>query len=398
MHITILSHNPTVCSLLSNSLGAMRISHGAYSTMDGSTLRAEMARTGPSVHLVVLDVSVAEADDAAAIAQLRKLGGDQFRVVATGGPLDSEGMLKLIRAGAFDYLDITRDISEQFAQLQARVHAAEFGCKTKSPVFLPVISPAGGCGSTFLSANLACALASLGCNVCALDLKPSGGDLAAMLKLKPRHTLHSLASQGEQIDVSMLEQCLVRHDSGVNLLASPEPFTEIACQSGPFLRRIVQTAGQMFSHVLYEIEDCQTQEAFSLLNLGERILIPLRLDYITVSRTRRCLDFLAQSDVSRDRILLLANRVGRPKDLPISKVEEVLGFSIEHQIPEDSGLANMSLNIGTPLALSHPQSSVSRQLFGLAKAIARRGDAAHDRVPRPNWWKSLNKLVTMFGR
>ena len=54
-----------------------------------------------------------------------------------------------------------------------------------------------------------------------IDLKLETGDLAALLDLKPTYTLADLCQNVARMDRSMFERSLVRHASGVHLLAPP---------------------------------------------------------------------------------------------------------------------------------------------------------------------------------
>ena len=395
MYVTVLCRDPEVCSTIASSLRILGIPHSIDPSIDGELLQRGVSQSSPQGHLVLLHLA-STPQDPAAIEQLVRLGRDQFRVVGLGRDLSSDRILEIIRAGAVDIVDLNHDLLNQLAHLLQRVQSTQ-SRNGPAPVLLPVIAPSGGCGATFIITNLACALAKLGHSVCLLDLKLCGGDLAAHLKLSPRHTFQSLAKRGNEIDAQMLEECLLRHESGVHLLASPEPFADIHHRDVSCLKRIIQTAGQKFSFVLYEIEGSLCHESPDLLKLGDRILIPLRMDFVSVYRAKRYLDFLRLAEVAEDGPLLVASRAGRPRDLLVQKVEEVLGQKVEHQIPEDAELANMSVNIGMPVTISHPQSALSQRIFQLARSLTSQAVPAGPPASHSRWWQPMRTLASYLG-
>lgn len=397
MFISVISHDPEIRESLANCVRGLGIPNRLHSETAVNAMGLSLSDIPAGEHFVLLHFASPQLN-CHAVRELLRVGQGRFRVIGVGGPLSSERLLEVIRAGAVDYISLQDGIPDQLTQILSRVQETRTQLPIRvDPIYLPIVAPSGGCGATFVAANLACAIASLGESVCALDLKLSGGDLSALLKLSPRHSFQSLARRGDDIDATMLKECLVRHECGVHLLASPEPFSEPFNHSTTYLARIVHTAGQTSTFVLYELEDYLLNESIDLLKLGTYILMPLRMDFISVYRARRCIDYLLRSDISRDRIVLVASRSGRPKDLVVEKVEEVLGLPLKHSIPEDPELANTSVNIGMPVVLSDPKAELSASIFQLARSVARHEGRGEALQPRSRWWKSMHTIATMFG-
>jgi hypothetical protein len=66
------------------------------------------------------------------------------------------------------------------------------------------------------------------------------------------------------------------------------------------------------------------------------------------------LDYLEQLGVSRDRLRVVVNRYGRPKEVPAAKAEEALGCKIAHYVPDDPKTVNRANNNGVPAVLESP--------------------------------------------
>ena len=99
------------------------------------------------------------------------------------------------------------------------------------------------------------------------------------------------------------------------------------------------------------------------------ILLVLRLDFTCLRNTRHALEYLKELGVDPERVRLVANRHGQPKEVPAATAEEALGVKIFHLVPEDAKSVNRANNNGVPLVLENPRAKVSRSLTALAHSI-----------------------------
>src|SRR4029077_241497 len=81
----------------------------------------------------------------------------------------------------------------------------------------------GGVGTTTLVANLGIALQAAGRRTALLDLDLVGGDLALFLKLTPSYTPRDVATNTKRLDDVYLQGTMLRHRSGLDLIAAPVP-------------------------------------------------------------------------------------------------------------------------------------------------------------------------------
>ena len=79
------------------------------------------------------------------------------------------------------------------------------------------------------------------------------------------------------------------------------------------------------------------------------VLVVLRLDFTSLRNSPACLEHLEHLGIERDRVRLVVNRHGQPKEMPASKAEEALGLKITHYIPDDPKTVNRANNNGVPL-------------------------------------------------
>ncbi len=306
-----------------------------------------------------------------------------------------------MHSGATDYLDINNHLEGELHNLFDRLRSAN-GDGARTGRLFTIIGPVGGTGASVLAVNLAAALAQQEQTCGLLDFQLRGGDLATLLKCIPRHTVISLAEKASHLDRAMFDQSLIKHECGVHLLAGPEPFSELRPISPQVTKKIVQLARASYPNVVVDLEDVEHAEQVRTLAASDRIIVPLRLDFVSLYRTKKCIEFMLRSSVSKDCITLVATRVGQPKELQISRVVEVLGLPVEHQIPNDPETVNTSVNLGLPLVVASPGSEVAASIVRLAASLLGIRQAAKETAPRSAGalfsMKSVESLLRLLPR
>jgi pilus assembly protein CpaE len=201
------------------------------------------------------------------------------------------------------------------------------------------------------------------------DLKLERGDLASLLDLRPTHTLADLCQNMSSMDRSMFERSLVRHKSGVHLLAPPQAFTDIGLVTPEGIRQVLTLGRALFPYVVADLDHCVREEQAQVLRQADIVLVVLRLDFTCVRNTQRVLDHLDRLGIPKDRLRVVVNRHGQPQEVPAAKAEEALSTKIFHFVPDDPRTVNLANNNGVPAVLEYPRSNVSRSVTKLAMSI-----------------------------
>jgi pilus assembly protein CpaE len=165
-------------------------------------------------------------------------------------------MKRVLRAGADELLflpldpgDATRGllkISE--ARRREDVHAGGH--------VISLVSLIGGIGVTSLAANLALAMRyAFDKRVAVVDLDLQTGGLSVFLNLEPERTIMNLSEGGSKIDSIQLESALVKHSSGIYLLAAPKRIEDSEMITDNAVGAAIDLMRQLFDYV---IVDCGT--------------------------------------------------------------------------------------------------------------------------------------------
>jgi len=321
-----------------------------------------LAQVNPQVVVLVLS-----PDPERALATLEKLRDKGQRRVLVVGPASSKLVLQCLRGGADDYVEEAELEAELDVALKRQKN--ENSGPAEAGRTIAVLAPSGGSGSSTLAANVATVLAKEHKQVALIDLKLESGDLAALLDLKPTYTLADLSQNVARMDKTMFERSLVRHASGVHLLAPPRHFADIASVTPEGVRQAIDLARDVFPYVVVDLDHSFRAVQLEALRRADIVLLVLRLDFASLRNARRTLDHLEPLGVDRERVRLVVNRYGQPKEVPAAKAEEALGVKIFHYVPDDPKAVNRANNNGVPVVLEAPSTRVSRSVTRLAISV-----------------------------
>jgi pilus assembly protein CpaE len=366
MKTVIVTADPLFSADIADALIASGIGSTPQRVTDISALQ-EIIPTSAAGILVVIDVR----NENAAMKAIELLSGSTEAVIIAAGcaerPIDA---LSFIRAGAHDYIDVRTSIKDEMKAALERRNVRR-GTGPARGRLVTVTSCGGGSGASTIAVNLAAILATESGNCALVDLHPCGGDLAAMLQLEPDFTLLDLAKKGEALDPTLLHKSLVRHSSGICLLASPNPYREDRYVPTKVVQRILALALKEFPYVIVDGEDAFHHEQLTTIKESDVIVLAFRLDFASLARAKKCLTQLTNKEgVSLERIRLVAGRTGQPRELSVLSAEKVLGSTVAQCIPYDPANAFAAVNIGAPVAIESPTSNIARAISNLASQVS----------------------------
>lgn len=326
---------------------------------------ARLAQAKPELTVLVLS-----PDQEGALAVLGELHHQEgSRVLVVGPAADSKLVLRCLRSGAEDFVD-EGELENDLKTALQRLRTADIANSLSEPgKLIVVLGPSGGCGSSTLAVNVATVLAKEHKSSLLVDLKLETGDLASLLDLKPTHTLANLCQYATRMDRVMFERSLVRHSSGVHLLASPQMLADISFVTPEGIRQALTLARVLFPYIIVDLDHSFRTEQTQVLRQADIVLLVLRLEFTSLRNTRRTLDYLEQMGVTRERIRLVVNRYGQPKEVPAAKAEEALGMKIHHYLPDDPRSIIRANNNGVPVVIESPSAKISKSVVGLALSV-----------------------------
>jgi pilus assembly protein CpaE len=324
------------------------------------TVEKQGFQTAAQLVVVLLGEDPARGQDF--IRRLR----EQFEghVLAAGAITDPKVILRSLQIGADVFMDITEleiDFKGALRRLLLRPEVAG-----PPGNLVAVLSASGGCGASTLAVNLAAVMARSRGKCLLIDLNPSQGDLPTLLDLRPRFTLADVALNEARLDQAMFDKMLVRHPSGIHLLASPPDLADARAVTARGVKHVLSLARKLFAETIVDLEDCFHADQVEVLQQATGILLLCRLDFTSLRNTRRLLDHLARLDIRQNRIRVVVNQHGQANALPVDEAEEALREKLTSFIPYDPKTINAANNTGIPAVVKDPNGRLAKSISELA--------------------------------
>ena len=281
-----------------------------------------------------------------------------------------------MRAGIRDVVDMTqgneelRDAVERAivwaSNLRSVSVARSEGFQSQKGRIMSVFSSKGGAGKTFLTTNLACAIAELtGQDTAVVDLDFDMGDVFTYFGTEPATGIPDLMALGEGATHEQVRS--VGQQVGDHLWAFGAPIDPAAeAPAGESIGKFLRAIRNDFPHVVVDASVDYSDSALVCFDLSDIICLVTGLDVVGVKHLGKALDTLMTIGLPRERFRVVLNRADSKVGLDASDVERVMKIQVDAMIPS-SRLVPTSLNKGRPVVLDEPSSEVAvavRQLAG----------------------------------
>ncbi|WP_420451490.1 AAA family ATPase [Ilumatobacter sp.] len=256
------------------------------------------------------------------------------------------------------------DVSSALRNLGVEIKADDEVSGGSDCRVIVVVSPKGGSGKTAVSSNLSVALAQRHPGrVVAVDLDVQFGNLGSALALQPAHTLAQLA-RTSQIDATSVKLHLTPTIHDLYVLAGADDPVDADSIDHRHVTTVVSILARNFDFVVVDTPAGLDERTLAALDAATDVLLISSLDVSSIRSLRTATDALDQVGVQGHRTLVL-NRADSDVGLAPSDAEEALGMEIGCSIPSSREVP-LSLNLGTPVVVSEPRSTVARRLQELS--------------------------------
>lgn len=238
-----------------------------------------------------------------------------------------------------------------------------------------VMGAVGGCGSTTIAIETACALAQRfpgPRRVCLIDLNLADGAAAAYLGA-PANMLLSRASQSpDRIDPQLLDAFVSGAPGGVDLLASARDPNAFDTTSADAVLRLLEVACQVYDAVVVDAPRHRRAWSLDVLAGSDELLIVSELTVPALLATRSLASEI-ETDLPNGpppRIVLnrLAKRVFGPAP-SMSEAEKAMQRRAAGGVTSDWEAAAASVNLGGPISQHRPKSRIVKDVGDLVDRL-----------------------------
>lgn len=313
------------------------------------------ARVDVALH--VLDPSSA-TDVAQAVRELRERADVPLILAAYGEP---NGIVETgLEVGAADVLVLPQPAETVLFALRKAALAAT---GREAGKVVTVFSPKGGSGKTVLATNLAAACATTGIRTLLVDLDLQFGDSALTLSVAPKATISDLAASAGRVDVEKLN-AFVSTDprTGVDVLPAPKRPEEAEVVGQEELAAVLQAARASYDAVVIDTGPLFDRALLAALDHTDRLLLVCNPEVTSLKNVRIGLETIDRLGFPRDRMSLVANRMGATGGVARDDMEQALDAQITYELPDDP-VVPASVNRALPVVAGNEGSKFGRAVM-----------------------------------
>ena len=309
----------------------------------GLAVIEEVHRAAPAAQVLAL----APEENPETIIKALRAGADEFLPL----PLDGNGLLKVcIKVSAI------RSSSRQTGRPRGEVWVG-YGAK-------------GGVGVTTLVANLGVALRAAGRGTALVDLDVYSGDLALFLNVTPAYSLRDIATNFKRLDSVFLQGTMVRHRSGLEILAAPPPVPgdpPLALTAEQTLA-VLDLLDRTHEVTLVDGGSLPLESTRAALGCADRIFVVTELSLPALRACMRTLDWLRQEGIDPSAVaeIVVNKHANRAWEVPPEEAARTLKLPIRALVPRDDAVVWEAINGGRPLDDVKPGAPVQRAIAALA--------------------------------
>src|SRR5437867_11554918 len=301
-----------------------------------------------------------------------------FAVSAYSEP---EAIIAAMRAGCAEYL-LKPVQHERVLDGLARVESKQKK-KARSTVrgkVITLVGSKGGTGVTSLALHLALELAHERKRKCLLvDQHLALGDASLYLGTgRHQYSFYELASNADHLDEELLRGFLLHHNSGLDLLDSPETVDAIHGASPSTVEHTLAFLADTYHFVIVDCPPGLTDGTRACISQSEQVAIVMTAELPSVRNTVRYIEHLSKLGYSSSSIHVVLNRHSKKGPLSDDRVEKALGRNISYRIPNSYSEVIRAINAGAPIT-SQSKSDFSAAIQKWAGDVAAASGKGHEK-------------------
>jgi pilus assembly protein CpaE len=278
----------------------------------------------------------------------------KISIVAVGTHLDAGILLRAMRNGCTEFLTKPLDPIE-LANSLSRFHSVmAIDPQAHSGIgrVIAFFGAKGGVGTTVLAVHLATHLVRQhGKKTLLIDHKQQLGHIALYLGLKEtKYHFDELLRNADHLDTELLNGFVIRHRSGLDIIASPElvkgphePKSDQLVSVMDFLRR-------EYDYVLIDSSVAVQDSKSSVIDQADEVYIVSTPDVAALRDLARMVENLSLTESAISKLNVVVNRSTSADSITPEEVEKAVRFPVTISIPNNYSELQHAINEGEPIS------------------------------------------------
>ena len=321
--------------------------------------------------VVIMEIKTGELDVCSDRIQMMLSRFPQLSIFAVCDDRSADTILKVMRAGAVEYL--LKPVSEMditsALQKIGRLWLAKTVEEAEQGHIYTFYSPKGGVGVTTLAVNTATSIHNLTKKpTIVVDLDLIAGDVTTFLNMSPSYSISDVTMNTSRLDASFLQGVITRHESGIHVLAEPKRIEEGVSLASEDLVKVLSLLKTMFSYIIIDTETGLNNKTMTALKMADSIVLTTVLSLPGIKNIQRYMNYFENMNL-QPKIMLVVNRYLSKGEIKLEDATRILKQSIKWSFPNNHEDAMKCLNKGVPLNTGTPKSELNDSVKEFAKLL-----------------------------
>lgn len=291
--------------------------------------------------VILMDINMPDMDGIAATQQITKLV--PCSVIMISVQSDRDYMRRAMRAGAVDFLPKPPSAEELYATVRnayerrpqfqeaAPVPAAGgAGASTAltsvSGKIIVVYSPQGGAGVTTVAVNTAAGLMKDNKRALIVDANLQFADVVVYLDHPNERNVIDLAQAADVLDNQLIDQVVIQHQSGINILAGPKRPEEAELVNPAALSKVVRSLADVYDYVVVDTAPHLDDVTLGLFDVAD-IILTVGLPMLPAAKNiKLVMDLMGQVEMDTTKMMLVLNKIPTDRKSGALETEQITNY------------------------------------------------------------------------
>jgi len=316
---------------------------------------ASLVRTLREIHpeVCIIDLDRDRQLALETVEYLRRTALIPLSIFAASSRMDSEAIIEAMRSGCTEYLEkplVADRVQEALVQMSRKKRDS-----LVSPVqgkLITLMGVKGGVGTTTLAVHLSYSLAKRGKKVLLIDHHPELGEATLHLGLEHHnYGFYELACNLNRMDAELLQGFALKHDSGLEVLASPEGIGMTPKTTPEAVQQTLRFLLRMYDYVVVDTDCGFDEQNLAILETSDEFNLIATPQLPSIRSTSRFLDYLLRLNYPTSKSQIILNRWSKRAPLSIDNIEKALHRKISLIIPTGEQELTEAIATGIPVSV-----------------------------------------------
>jgi len=273
-------------------------------------------------------------------------------------------------AGATDYMPKSTSSDALVQRIAELLPDKAASPAQESGYTIGFFSLRGGSGVTSLAVNAAVALALMKKKQIALiDMVPFGGHTTLMLGARPTSNIVEALSTAGTLSISTVKKYIIRHNSGVDLLASSLNFEHQFSTRNNKFDKLIAVLKPHYPFTIFDMSRFSLNaETANIWKNLDKVAIVLTPDMPSLQSVAMTLQGLAWLGIPPANIALILNQTIPQNALTLETIKKAVKRPITGIIPFEPEMLK-AVNSGRPLMLQNPNTKGAAAIGQMANTL-----------------------------